>query len=64
MLDILFDSLTIDYGDTVWCANIRDGIFRLMFLNNTRNLASDLASIEETVNKLLTDTMEAYAALE
>ncbi len=64
MLDILFDSLTIDYGDTVWCANIRDGIFRLMFLNNTRNLASDLASIEETVNTLLTDTMEAYAALE
>jgi len=64
MLDLLFDGMTVDYGDTVWCADIRDGIFRLMFLNNKREIASDIASIEEKINILLTETMDAYKALE
>jgi len=64
MLDLIFDGLTVDYGDTVWCADIRDGIFRLMFLNNKREIASDIASIEEKIDILLTETVDAYRKLE
>ncbi len=64
MLDIIFDGLSADYGDAIWAADIRDGIFRLMFLNDKRDTVSEMASIEEKINKLLEDTMDAYKALE
>ena len=57
-------NVSVDYGDTVWCADIRDGIFRLMFLNNKREIASDIASIEEKIDILLTETVDAYRKLE
>lgn len=63
MLDMVFYSRRYDLADTLWCNDIRDGIFRPMFIKNERDLASALAekesklvnSIEKAVSILVTE---------
>ena len=51
MLDIIFDTLTVDIGDTTLCGKIRDGFLAGMFKANVRDLASYAARISSSVNK-------------
>ncbi|MHB1154915.1 MAG: hypothetical protein ACYCWE_15275 [Eubacteriales bacterium] len=60
MLDIIFNNMFFDYGDTWWCDAIRDGIFGKMFNADDRNYASKLASVETAVNKHINKTLPAY----
>ncbi len=64
MLDLMFGSRLIDFGDCIWHSTIRDGLFSGMFASNNRETASKIASIEHKVNDLLEETMDAYEDLE
>ena len=58
MLDIIFENHVLDLGDGVWFDLLRDGLFRDMFTTNNRNLASSLASVENSVIEKLNNTVE------
>jgi len=49
MIEIIMDNRIFDYGDTILCSWLRDGIFRDAFENNNRDIMSSLASAEATV---------------
>ena len=57
MLDIVFDNLIIDLGDTVWLDKIRDAVFAGMFSANNRNIISKIdsmtVSIQKDIDKIL-----------
>ena len=55
MLDIVFNTLVIDIGDTTLCDKVRDGIFMSMFQKNNRNLASIAARCNTLINNALKD---------
>jgi hypothetical protein len=52
MLDLIFENRVVDLGDTVLCATIRDGFIAQMFKSNKRDIASQVAKKEKTINKL------------
>ena len=60
MLDIIFNNMLFDYGDTWWCDDIRDGIFGKMFKTDNRDYASKLASVEAAVTRHIAQTIPAY----
>lgn len=64
MLDIVFNSLVFDYGDTIWCPGVRDGIFAPMYIANNRDLSSKIASLETTINTLIEKTVTAFNELD
>lgn len=64
MLEIIFANRVFDWGDTIWCAEIRDGKFDAMMQNNKRDLASTAKSLEKTMQKKINDVIEAFEALE
>ncbi len=43
MLDLIFANRIFDLGDTIWCADLRDGVFRVMFGANDRAISSKFA---------------------
>ncbi|MCL2160258.1 MAG: hypothetical protein FWH48_12700 [Oscillospiraceae bacterium] len=49
MLDVIFDNLVIDLGDSIWVNKIRDAVFAGMFSGNNRNLVSKLESMEKSI---------------
>ncbi len=53
MLDLIFETRRYDLGDTWWCNELRDGLFKTMFADNNRDLASALKSSEKLLNKQL-----------
>jgi len=53
MIDLIFNSLVVDIGDTTLCDKIRDGFVAKMFETNDRNLASKLASTEEIIQNFI-----------
>jgi len=53
MLDLIFTSRVIDIGDSTLCGTIRDGFIYRMMLNDSRDLASQVASMEATINDKL-----------
>ena len=64
MLDLIFENRVFDYGDTILCTELRDGVLRTAFAEDNRNAASLLTSVESTVNnklKTLNDSFEALA---
>ncbi|MDD4773623.1 MAG: hypothetical protein PHZ09_08455, partial [Eubacteriales bacterium] len=63
MLDIIFSNRVFDWGDTIWCPDIRDGIFDDMFIENNRDLSSKIAALETTVLGLIDKTVTAFTAL-
>lgn len=63
MLDIIFSNRVFDWGDTIWCPDIRDGIFDDMFIENDRDLSSKIAALETTVLGLIDKTVTAFTAL-
>ena len=66
MLDLIFSSRVYDLGDTFWSDDIRDNFIKQMFVNNDRDLASNVASNRKALNKKINRTIEqittAYAA--
>ena len=53
MLDLIFETRRYDLGDTWWCNELRDGLFKSMFGDNNRNLASEMAKQEKIISKTL-----------
>ena len=51
MLDLIFENRVVDLGDTVLCATIRDGFINQMFTKNNRDIISQVAKKEKTINK-------------
>ena len=49
MLDLIFNNLVVDLGDTVWADRIRDGVFTGMFQGNNKNIASRLEAMSKSV---------------
>ncbi|MCL2814860.1 MAG: hypothetical protein FWD23_09695 [Oscillospiraceae bacterium] len=58
MLDLIFGSLVVDLGDTVWADKIRDGVFTVMFRANNPNIASKLESMANAVQKDIDKILE------
>jgi hypothetical protein len=61
MLDLIFDNRVIDFGDTIWSIQIRDGVFQGMFMNNDRNIVSAadrMEAIVETQSQRLFDAFD------
>ncbi len=60
MLDIIFDSISVDLGDTVWFDSVRNKMVpRIMQLKE--DTASFMASIEKSVNSTINKALEAVA---
>ena len=53
MLSIITGNRVFDYGDTILCTWMRDGVIRNSFEANTRDIVSALVSNEGTVNAQL-----------
>ena len=51
MLDLIFENRVVDLGDTVLCATIRDGFINQMFTKNNRDIISQLAKKEKTIQR-------------
>ncbi len=64
MLDLIFNNRIMDLGDSIWCANLRDGILLTMFQNNDRALTSKIASIQTKMDTIIADAVEAYASIQ
>ncbi|MCR4906217.1 MAG: hypothetical protein K6A33_09060, partial [Clostridiales bacterium] len=58
MLDLIFETRRYDLGDTWWCNELRDGLFKTMFGDNNRNLASEMAKQEKIINKTLNKVVD------
>lgn len=63
MLDIIFNHRVFDLGDTIWCDQLRDGVFKGMFLNNDRAISSKFASMESVMNEQIESTIEAFRSV-
>ncbi len=60
MLDMIFETRRYDLGDTWWCNALRDGVFKTMFADNNRDLASALQSSEKLINKQLERAIKGF----
>lgn len=56
MLDIIYANRVFDFGDTIFCSEIRDGKLRHMLVAKNYDLTSTLASIAGTINEKI-DTL-------
>ncbi|MBQ7300234.1 MAG: hypothetical protein IJW77_10365 [Clostridia bacterium] len=63
MLEIVFGNRVFDWGDTVYCPELRDGQFSAMMKNNKRDIASVAAKQEKTMNKKIEDAIAAFEEL-
>ncbi len=61
MLDLIFASRRYDLADTLWCNEIRDGIFTPMFTNNERDLTSEFAKREKSLSKMIQRAISSFA---
>ena len=53
MLDLIFNTLVVDIGDTTLCDKIRDGFMASMFETNNRNLSSKIESTAKTIQTFI-----------
>ena len=61
MLDLIFETRRYDLGDTWWCNELRDGLFKNMFAEDNRNLASEIARQGKIINKTLSKVVNKLA---
>lgn len=59
MLDIIFSNRVYDLGDSFWCDDIRDNFIKDMFVNDDRDLASNTAKRQKTLEKKIEKTINA-----
>ncbi len=63
MLEIVFGNRIFDWGDTIWCGEMRDGQFENMMKNNKRDFASTATKLEKQMQKLIDETVTAFEEL-
>ncbi len=63
MLDIIFDNITLDLGDTVWYEAVRNTMTPRI-TDGKSDTASHLAKIEKSVNRTIQKALDALNALE
>jgi hypothetical protein len=61
MLDLIFSTRSYDLGDTWWCNELRDGIFKPMFRDNNRDLASEVKKKSKLIDKTITKAISGLA---
>ena len=59
MLDLIFSVRQYDLGDTWWCNDLRDGMFKPMFINNKPDLSSEIAKRQKSLSKSIKRTVDA-----
>lgn len=64
MLDILYNTRLIDFGDTYFAANIRDAFVEDSFIAGDATLASQSKKIEKVMNKQIERMSETFEAIE
>lgn len=64
MIDIIMAHRILDYGDSIYCGDIRDGFMSNLFIKTNRDIASKAASSAKKINGALEKLKEAYAAIE
>ncbi len=64
MLDILYNTRLVDFGDTYFVANIRDAFVEDSFLAGDVTLASQSKKIEKVMNKQIERMSETFEAIE
>lgn len=62
MLDVIFQNRVFDLGDTIWCDQIRDGVFKPMFTDDDRALSSKFASMQNVMEERISQAVEAFRA--
>lgn len=62
MLDIVYNSMVYDLGDTVWIQDIRAGYMMNMFNKNDRDLVSNVEKKREKIESSLAEAMSFYAS--
>ena len=60
MLDLIFATRRYDLGDTWWCNELRDGVFKNMFAKNRRDLASEVAKQENVINETMAQLISKF----
>ena len=58
MLDLIFANRVIDLGDTLFCAEVRDGFMATLYTNNNRDLVSTYTSQQKVLNKKIEQVMK------
>lgn len=61
MLDIIFENRVFDWGDTILCPELRDGVLLQIVRNDNRNFASELASVKTTLDEKVKTYNEAFS---
>jgi hypothetical protein len=64
MLDIIFASRIFDLGDGLWFGDIRNGALAPMFKANNRDIVSRLERLENVIQKLSDNAVEAFEKLD
>ena len=62
MLEIIQKNRTLDLGDTVWQADIRNKYYE-MVMNNKDNVASQTEKIVKKADKIISDALEQVEEL-
>ena len=62
MLDLIFAARRYDLGDTWWCNELRDGVFKNMFAKNIRDLSSEVAKNEQIINDTISQLIDKFSA--
>ena len=60
MLDLIFENRVFDLGDTIWCDQIRDGVFKPMFTDNDRAIASKFATMQSEMDAKIAAVIEFF----
>jgi len=60
MLEIIYDNRVFDFGDTVFCSDIRDGQIRQMLASNNRSFVSILTKLAPSIQKKLDTLNEGF----
>ncbi len=59
MLNLIFDNITLDLGDTAWAKHVRATMNDQISRGRASDMTSTLASIETTINKVIADMLSA-----
>ena len=60
MLDLIFNNRVFDLGDTIWCDDLRDGLFRIMYQDNDRNVVSQVTALEGALAEKIQEMSDAF----
>ena len=60
MLDLIFNNRVFDLGDTIWGDELRDGLFRIMYQDNNRNIVSQVEGISGSLSQTILTTADAF----